>query len=109
MYVLLLISLYAILYWYYNFFLFKINDNISTITDVKAIVPPGAKSNREARSKPLKTSITPIIIEIIRDLVNPFLNCMAVAAGITIIDEITSIPITLIETEIVAPTMIVKI
>lgn len=34
---------------------------------------------------------------------------MAVAAGITIIDEITSIPITLIETEIVAPTMIVKI
>ena len=34
---------------------------------------------------------------------NPFLNCMAVADGITIIDEITSIPITLIETEIVAP------
>ena len=97
------------MYLYYNFFLFKINDNISTITEVKAIVPPGAKSNREARSKPLKTSITPIIIEIIRDLVNPFLNCMAVAAGITIIDEITSIPITLIETEMVAPTMIVKI
>ena len=83
-------------------------DTIRVATVVSAIVPPGALSSTYDKKRPRNISITPNKIEIIRVFKKFFLNCIAEATGITIIDDITRMPITLIDIEIVTPTITVN-
>ena len=77
--------------------------------ETKDIVPPGAQSIYTESINPLIMSINPNKIEIIRVDLKPLFNWRAEATGIAIIEDITSIPMMRMETDIVDATSIANI